>query len=606
MKRLRHYRTGHGWRWVAAALAVALLLPAVALATPPTNDDRVNAEMIPAFPATVQGTTVEATVERLDPQVSECGRIEGTVWYRITQAPDGTVGISVGGAGFVPVVRVYNARTSGIDEIACSSAAAGRLAQVSFETQRGSSYLVLVGKKPGTADAAFQLTARLFLPPKNDTQGQARRIVKLPASVTGSTFGATGDDNDPEDCGLAGGTVWYAIAPGRAERLIVRLHAKGGLDASIAVIRRIRSEQDSAGCKQTDRKGNAVLPITVTKGAGYLVVIGPRGASPPGDFTLSVIAAQPPERAPGHRLSSHGVRSTLNGLTDVNDIWWASLTAGETYRIGFTSKGCASLSLRRSSETLRELQCNGYTTFTPGPDGGGRYVFEVRAPAGARTTGYRLRVAAAGRDDVGVGLELRNLEPARGSLAPSSIDVVDVYHFDVVERSEVRLRLATPAQYSLVLLTDYGSQVRSTDRGQLRLQLERGRYVVAVRGAVGTSAARYTLSLVVRRLTSTTLVAPSTEITPGSTVTLTVATSPAPDLGWTELQIDRFDPLTGWQFNRLVRVRAPGGSVSWTPPAPGRWRARATFLGTLRFSPSRSGYAMLLIATPLPGSESGY
>ena len=65
------------------------------------------------------------------------------------------------------------------------------------------------------------------------------------------------------------------------------------------------------------------------------------------------------------------------------------------------------------------------------------------------------------------------------------------------------------------------------------------------------------------------------------------------------IQIDRFDPLAGWQFSRLLRVAAPSASVSWTPPAAGRWRARARFLGTLRASPSRSGYAYVLVAKPI-------
>jgi hypothetical protein len=42
-----------------------------------------------------------------------------------------------------------------------------------------------------------------------------------------------------------------------------------------------------------------------------------------------------------------------------------------------------------------------------------------------------------------------------------------------------------------------------------------------------------------------------------------------------------------------------GNTYLWTPPAPGRWRARARFLGTLRASPSRSGYAYVLVARPI-------
>jgi len=93
---------------LAIILGSLLWLASPARALPPPNDNRATPEVIPSFPATIQGTTVEATVERLDPQVSDCGRIEGTVWYRINLAPDGTIVLDAQGAGFAPVLRVYN------------------------------------------------------------------------------------------------------------------------------------------------------------------------------------------------------------------------------------------------------------------------------------------------------------------------------------------------------------------------------------------------------------------------------------------------------------------------------------------------------------------
>jgi hypothetical protein len=92
---------------------------------------------------------------------------------------------------------------------------------------------------------------------------------------------------------------------------------------------------------------------------------------------------------------------------------------------------------------------------------------------------------------------------------------------------------------------------------------------------------------VIRQLTSTTLTASGTSFT--------ARTNPTADGGTIELQIDRFDPLTGWQFNRLVHLSGRGGTYSWTPPAAGRWRARASFLGTLAYSPSRSGYVFVRV-----------
>lgn len=65
--------------------------------------------------------------------------------------------------------------------------------------------------------------------------------------------------------------------------------------------------------------------------------------------------------------------------------------------------------------------------------------------------------------------------------------------------------------------------------------------------------------------------------------------------------IERFDPLAGFQFLRRVRVRVAGGraSVGFRPPAPGRYRAQATFDGTRAAASSESGFARVLVAGPL-------
>jgi hypothetical protein len=583
---------------LAAALAAFVLAPA-ALGAPPSNDNRDAAAPIPTFPATIEGTTVEATLERLDPQISACGRIEATTWYRIDQAPDGTVALAVQGAGVAPVVRVYDLVKNGISEHTCASAAPGGSAQVAFGTKRGATYLVLVGRKPSTADGLFELTARLFLPPLNDARGEA---APLTPKLSSSTLGATTDGTDPHVCGLVDGTVWYSVpaATASTSRLVLRLHAVGDLDASVAVVRHVRNSFDTVACGASDTRGDAGLAWDVEHGASYLVVVGQRKGSPPGDFTLTVGPAPPRDAAPGRPVPRGGASASLNWLTNVNDVFSTTLTAGRTYRLAFRSTGCATLVLRSRRHELDHFYCSGYRTFTPGPDGGGRYILEVLAPSRATAVAYHLQVAAAGSDDTGVGVELGNLATVRGTLTPSGIDVVDLYHFDVSSPSDVRLRLGASAgaQFAVTLLTDTGRRLGSSHR-QVRLQLRPGHYVAAVRGDSGGPSGRYGLGLVVRQLTHTGLTASSREIAPGGAVTFALTTSPPPDSGSLELEIDRFDTLGGWQFVKLVRVSVPGGSVSWTPPAPGRWRARVRFLGTLRFSPSESGYVQVLVAKPL-------
>jgi hypothetical protein len=70
-----------------------------------------------------------------------------------------------------------------------------------------------------------------------------------------------------------------------------------------------------------------------------------------------------------------------------------------------------------------------------------------------------------------------------------------------------------------------------------------------------------------------------------------------------QITLQRFDPLAGWQFFRLVSATASGGSaaISFTPPAEGRWRATAAFLGTRAAAPSEAGFAGVLVAPPLGG-----
>ena len=575
----------------------ALILAAPALAAPPPNDNRADAQALPTFPATAHGTTAEATLERLDPQVSKCGRVDATVWYRVDAAPDGTIVATVQAAGaLAPVVRIYRRNPSTIQEVSCGTAKAGGKVVTSVAAVRGAGYLILVGRRSGAADGEFDLQTDLVLPPDNDERREAARIARLPATTHGTTLGATSDDY--RDCNMSGGGVWYRFKGPATGRVLVQL-ATGQRDGVVAAFRRNRRGVDEIGCASTDRRGNVVAGFATKRSAEYLILVGDKAGSAPGSFVLTLRPGEAPERFPGRALRRGRASGSVDGLTDVNDVWSMRLRRGKTYRIGFSSSPCAGVSLRKARATLLRFSCSGYTTFTPGPDGGGRYSFEVQA-TGTRRQNYRLHVAAAAPDDLGIGLALSAGSRRRGRLSPRDVDVVDLYNFGVRRLSEVRLDLAGGAgSFSLVLLTDSGKRL-ATGSGRLRRRLDRGRYVVAVQAPAGSSAGRYGLSLRLRDVTSTSVLisgASSSEVAPGATVSISCVISPAAG-GLVELQIDRFDTLTGWQFYRRMRVRV-GIAISWRPPAAGRWRVRARFLGTSASAPSRSGYAHLLVARPI-------
>jgi hypothetical protein len=580
---------------------VALALAAPAAAAPPANDNRDSAALLPTFPANAHGTTAGATLERLDPQVSRCGRIDATVWYAINAAPDGTIVTTLQASrGLAPVVRVYRRNSANIEEVACGTATAGGRVVTSVSTVRGADYLILVGRRPAATDGEFDLRSELFAPPENDERNEAAALGRLPARAHGTTLGAGSDS--VAWCGLSGPGVWYRFKGPATRRAIVQL-STGERDAAVVAYRKSGREFSNQGCARSDPKGSAAFGFATQPGADYFLLVGDRAGSRPGAFTLTIRAGAVPESLPGRSLPLRGASGSVNGLTDVNDIWSVRLRRGTTYRIAFNSRNCARATFRAGQNILRRLSCRSYYSFTPGPDGGGRYSVEVVASENPTRQPYSLLIARAGVDDVGVGLELSSGSLRRGRLTPAGIDAVDLYHFDVQRQSDVRLRLAQPAgrSFSLVLLSDNGRRIVG-DSGKVRRRLGRGRYVVAVHDYVGYRSGRYRLSLRLRDVTSTAVLISgqrSTEVSPGASVTLSSVVSPAPSGGRVELQIDRFDPLTGWHFYRRMRVSA-GAQVAWRPPAAGRWRVRARFLGTSTASSSRSGYAHLLVARPIP------
>ena len=429
-------------------------------------------------------------------------------------------------------------------------------------------------------------------PPANDRLARAKQIRAFPATVKGTTIGARTEETDPEACGMNEGTVWYRLAPQRTGLIVTRLQMAKRLDAVLAVAERRGSALRLVGCSPTNDRGAAAGAFTARKGVPYVVAIGHRAGQDPASFTLKVVAAAPAEQLPGRSLAAPGTRGKLHGLTNVNDLWRVTMTPGTSYRIAFASPRGATLQLRspKRENVLLQLGSGGYRIFTPGRDGGGRYILEVRAAPQDAAQSYRLQVRPVEPDDIGVGLLLENQQPHRGTLAPQGVDVVDIYHFHIERRSDVQVSLATAAgrDFRLQLVSDEGGTIAS---GRVtRRQLEPGRYVAAVSATPGAKGGAYRVTLLVRDITSTALVVGSESVPLGSSIVLRPKVTPSA-AGMVEIQIDRFDPLGGWQFHRIMRV-ASGGSVSWRPPAEGKWRVRAGFLGSSEASPSRGEYVV--------------
>jgi hypothetical protein len=448
-------------------------------------------------------------------------------------------------------------------------------------------------------------------PPSNDNRASATAVGGLPATLSGTTVGATDDPKDPRsDCGRAHDTVWFRLSGAASGRLVLRLSAFGELDAVVSVYRSVRSRLTPVGCTATDENGRGALSFTST-GGDYLVMVGRERTSDDGKFRLTMFRQEPSSRSPGPLLPRQGVGSSVEPIADFDDAWSLRMKAGVQYRINLSpARGrCITLSLFRprtrsfaGAEPLHVLPCGGYFTYTPGFGGSGRYTLLVTAsdqrPGRQR---YHLQAAVAGPDDMAPGLRLRNLQTQAGTLSGTHIDVVDLYRFRVAERSDVTLTLRGPSAARLILLGENGHRISSSDGpGALTSNIGHGTYFVAVRAESGAHG-RYRLSLLERGITTTTVLANgsrSATTAPGASVAITVAVNFS-SAGAVRLEVDRFDPLTGWHFYRLYRLRlgASGRTgISFRPPAIGHWRVHASFGGTRTASPSDGGTARIVVS----------
>ena len=460
-------------------------------------------------------------------------------------------------------------------------------------------------------------TFDLIVTPPNDQLRAAERLRPPPSFVAGTTVGSTYSYSDPGiECASVEGNVWYSLVPRSSQKLAVRLNARGKLDAVLAIFRQVRSQTRPVACVATDDKGFAGLAFDAQGRSRYLIVVGEREDSASSTFRLD-LTVPPMAHPPGNVLARAGARSRVDPLTRPEEAWSVVFAAGTTYRVNLApaSARCLSLSLfppktKSFSNTspLRRAACGGYLVFTPGPDGGGRYSLLVEA-AGSRAgmQRYRLDTAPAGADDTAPGLLIQNGERRRGALAGTRIDVVDLYRFDVDHRSDVTIgfdgsrRLA----FEIQLLGADGQRLgrASTEAGggKLRRRLEEGQYYFAVE-ALHQSAGRYVVGLLVREITTTTVTlngSAEATSTRGDSVALEVTVTPeAAAGGVVRLQVDRFDPIEGWQFARAFTAHVGSNgtaTVFWKPPTVGRWRVHAVYMGTHAASPSSSGHAYLVV-----------
>jgi hypothetical protein len=448
-------------------------------------------------------------------------------------------------------------------------------------------------------------------PPPNDQRANATSV-EPPTTVAGTLVDATKEEMEPVSCGNPAESVWYRFTAPAGGRLVLLLDTAGELDAVVDIYRRARSETQPVDCRATDQRGQATLDEEgLQSGATYLIRVARKAGAEGDRFRLELRVPQRPAAPPGRPLRPRGVNGSVSRLANQSDAWSFRMREGTTYRVNLDPRAtrCVQLNIFpagtrsfRGTSPVRSFPCGGYELLTPSPGRGGRFVFLVQATQGdRRPERYHLQVSPAGPDDTAPGVFIGNFANVRGFLQAGAIDVVDLYRFDVVRRSGLFLKLRTAGDMRMLLLNDRGRHIDASS-SLIRRGVPAGRYFVAIRSESDRRVG-YTLSRISRTITRSRLTIDGerhAQAGPGEAVQVAVSVTPAVS-GSVRVDVERFDPLAGWQFYRRFHSHASNGraAFSFVPPSVGRYRARGLFLRTRAATASATNVARLLVASPL-------
>lgn len=462
--------------------------------------------------------------------------------------------------------------------------------------------------------------------PANDTLAGAQAIRTLPASINGTTVGATTEAGERESaCSVpTASSVWYTVRLPAAHRIALHLAAAGALDATVDVYHAVRSQLTSVACQETDANGKASFSFRASKNGLYDIRVAALQSSQLASFTLEVFLPTPAVQPPGSPLPASGVSGQVDRIQNINAAYAVSLHAGVSYLISLANEtrgACVSGALfapgttsfggeeeepeagGRAGSSLLQIQCGGYRLFTPAAGKGGRYSFEITPRLSRRgVQRFHLQIAPAGSDETAPGVLLSNYARAQGYLSSRSSQVLRLYRVQVTSHSNLTLKLRAPesAELKLQLRNQNGNVINCSCEGSgsqtLQQQLVPGTYyaVVSVHGDTGGS---FTLTRESRTITATSVSFSEAKAAPGTPLGIDVKVSPAAS-GPVSVVIERFDPVFGWQFYREAHAFVSDGlaSIPFTAPAVGQWRANATYEGSRIASPSAVGFTYLLVA----------
>jgi Bacterial pre-peptidase C-terminal domain len=346
---------------IAVGAFVLFTAPAAG-AAPPPNDARAAPQPLGALPASVRGTTVEASVEADEP-ASSCAANGGSVWYAFDADEDRPVVVALDAAGDLDaVVELFARERSQLTPVACGTTNRRGASTLELDADGGTSYLIRVAALVNSARDRFDLRV---VEPDRPARFPGPR---LPRGGVNSAVDRIANADDAWSVRLLKGRTYRINFVSRLGCASVDLYVSEGADPA----RSLRCDQHTVYVPSASR--------TYT-----LLVRAPRGSRARLPYRLRVGPAEADDTAPGIRIGNDvATRGRLQG---------GELDAVDLYRFSLTRASRLRVSLRTGADfDLRLYRDSGSRL-----GGGGSEEIELRAGPGRYFIAVRARDGAAGR-----------------------------------------------------------------------------------------------------------------------------------------------------------------------------------------------------------------
>ncbi len=300
---------------------------------PPSNDDFAQRVVLTGAVVTVNGTTVGATREALEPESAG----SNTVWYSWTAPATGQLFAELDDEDNSPRLRLFTGTELGqLEPHPQNEAFWFSAAQYNFSVEAGVTYqLALISDETSSIGTAFRLKLRFAPRPGNDDFAQRARV--FGARARGTTKGATYEPNEGNGPNIFSGSTWWMWTAPRTGQYQIEVTSTVPLH-DFGVYAVANGEELDWALDDSPELGPGVWRFHAARGTTYALQLGTREPGG-GDYEFTITPVRPPRNdhftnaAPlhGSRLVARGSARYASieeeerfviGDSEGRSIWW--------------------------------------------------------------------------------------------------------------------------------------------------------------------------------------------------------------------------------------------------------------------------------------------